>query len=378
MKTLRDIEYLEGVKVLLRVDFNVPVENGKVKDDFRIYAALPTLEYLRGKGAKIIMLSHLESIDGGKPSLEPVANRLKELGVAVKFLADYKVAHEFIEQKLQGGECLLLENLRQFPGEKSNDPAFAKELASLGDVYVNEAFSVCHREHASIVGVPQLMPSYAGLQLEKEIYNLGKAFNPTHPFLFILGGAKFGTKLPLLEKFLDIADGVFVGGALANDFFKAKGYEIGQSRISDGDFNFAGFLANPKLLLPLDILNQKKQPRAAEKILTTDKNLDVGPQTIAMLREKIGRAEFVLWNGPLGLYEDGYTEGTLDVARIISQATERGCQTIVGGGDTLGAISSQGLKDKYTFISTGGGAMLDFLAQGTLPGIRALNVWKLP
>jgi phosphoglycerate kinase len=302
---------------------------------------------------------------------------MKKLGEPVTFIADYKKAYDIIEKNLKNGECALLENLRFYHSEKDNDPTFAKELASLADIYVNDAFSVSHREHASTVGVPALLPSYAGFQLEKEIENLGRAFNPSHPFLFILGGAKFATKLPLLEKFMTIADMIFVGGALANDFFKAKGYEIGASRISEGDFNFSNYMDNPKLILPVDIRNQDKVAKSAEHIGKADKNLDVGPKTIALLKQKIEKAEFILWNGPLGLYEDGFTEGTLEVAMIISQATERGAQTIVGGGDTLGAISSQGLKDKYTFISTGGGAMLDFLSQGTLPGIKALNVWKL-
>jgi phosphoglycerate kinase len=373
MKTLRDIQVLEGVKVLVRVDFNVPVEAGVVKDDFRIYATIPTIEFLRSRGAKIIMVSHMESSNGKNPSLEPVAAHLKKLGQSVTFVANYKDAHGFIENKMQNGDAILLENLRMYEGEKGNDPKFAKELASLADIYVNEAFSTSHREHASIVGVPKLLPGYAGLQLEKEVIHLSRAFNPPRPFLFMLGGAKFETKFPLLEKFMNIADMVFVGGALANDFFRARGYNIGKSRVSEGTFDLHGFINSPKLILPVDILNQNREPRPSNALKDDDKNLDVGPQTVDLLKEKVAKAKLILWNGPLGLYEEGFTDATLHLATIISNATERGVQTIVGGGDTLGAISSQGLQDKFSFISTGGGAMLDFLSKGTLPGIEALE-----
>jgi phosphoglycerate kinase len=268
-----------------------------------------------------------------------------------------------------------MENLRFFEGEKKNDPKFAKELASLADIYVNDAFPVCHREHASIVGVPKLLPSYVGFQLEKEVANLSRAFNPAHPFLFILGGAKFETKLPLLAKFLDIADQIFVGGALANDLFKAKGFEIGQSLISKTGIDLSAFIKSPKLLLPVDIINQEGVSKAADSLSLTDKIMDDGPKTLQMLKEKISAAKFILWNGPLGMYEGGYKQPTLELAKIIGEATAgtSGVVSIVGGGDTLAAIEELQNQDKFTFVSTGGGAMLDFLAKGTLPGIEALE-----
>ena len=370
LPTIRDIPNLEGVRVLLRVDFNVPIRKGAIADDIRIRAALPTIEFLRGKGAKIIMISHLEVLEGETATLEPVANRLAELGVSVTFVKDYAKVLPLVEKDMQNGTCILLENLRYFEGEKKNDLKFSRELASLADVYVNDAFSVSHREHASIVGVPTFLPGYAGLQLEKEVTNISRAFDPAHPFLFILGGAKFATKLPLLLKFMEKADAVFVGGALANDFLKAKGYEVGMSLLSEGTFDFSFFLNNPKLLLPIDVITDKHETKPANGVDKADKIYDVGPATMKMLAEKIATMKFILWNGPLGMYEDGFTGPTLELAKLIGDTS--GCTTIVGGGDTLAAIAALGNEDKMTFVSTAGGAMLDFLTKGTLPGIEAL------
>jgi len=396
MKTLRDIKYLKDVRVLVRVDFNVPVnipagmslKDAVVVDDYRIRAALPTIEFLRGKGAKVILMSHIESPDGEKSSLEPVAKKLVELGVPVIFCKDYRKAASAIEAINSGnkdvggvaGSCILLENLRQFPGEKVNDAKFAAELSSLADIYVNDAFPVCHREHASVVGVSKLLPSYAGLQLEREIFNLSKAFKPAHPFVFVLGGAKFETKIPLLEKFLQSADNIFIGGALANDFFKAKGYEVGKSLVSEGVMNgsldFSKYvqgekIVNVKIMIPVDVVNEAHETKMANNVSANDKIVDVGQVSMDLLRVKISEAKFVLWNGPLGLYEDGYQDATLELAKMIAENTS--AVSMVGGGDTVAAIANLGLQDKFTFISTGGGAMLDFLARGTLPGIEALK-----
>lgn len=373
MRTLHDIEHLEGVKVLTRVDFNVSIRDGVIVDDTRIRAALPTVNHLMKGGAKVILVSHLESNDGNNASLAPVATYLSKLGIPVTFVKDPKAAYEMSEKSLKNGECLLLENLRIFDGEKDNDKKFAKDLASLADIYVNDAFSVSHREHASIVGVPKLLPSYAGFQFEKEVANISKAFTPAHPFLFILGGAKFETKMPLLTKFMEIADIVFVGGALANDLFKAKGYEVGVSLVSKSGIDLGGFLESLKLILPVDVITGKKETKPADQVSPEDKIMDAGKATVALLKEKIAEAKFILWNGPFGLYEDGYKQTTLDAAALIGEATARGATTIVGGGDTLAAITTLGIVDQFTFVSTGGGAMLDFLAKGTLPGIEALE-----
>ncbi len=373
MKTLRDIENLQGVRVFLRAAFDVPIKNGVVVDDFRIRAALPTIEYLRSRGAKVLMVSHVEVIQGERASLEPVAVALGKLGVPVKFVKDYKKAFGMMENEIKDGECILLENLRAWEGEKGNDKKFARELASLADIYVNDAFSVCHREHASIVGVPQFIPGYAGLQIEQEVANLSKAFDPAHPFLFILGGAKFETKLPLVNRFLGIADTIFIGGALANDFFKAKGYEIGRSLLSKGDFDLAPLLNDPKILIPVDVATESGENKKADALAKADKIMDIGAESVKIIKGKIESAKFILWNGPMGLYEDGYRGPTLDIAKMIGDATQRRATTIVGGGDTIAAIATLKLEDGFTFISTAGGAMLDFLAEGTLPGLEALK-----
>jgi phosphoglycerate kinase len=274
---------------------------------------------------------------------------------------------------MKNGDCVLLENLRFDDGEKKNDPKFAQALASLGDIYVNDAFSVCHRSHASVVGVPKLMPSYAGFQLEKEVANLSKAFSPSHPFLFILGGAKFETKLPLIEKFIEIADHVFVGGALATDFFKIKGYEIGTSLVSEGDFGLEKYVNNPKLLIPIDVKTKDGEIKMADALSKTDAIMDCGPGTIDSLSDKVKNAKLILWNGPLGVYEQGYKDSTLSLARLIANNHDRGVESLVGGGDTIAAIAENNDEGRFSFVSTGGGAMLDFLAKGTLPGIEVLG-----
>jgi 3-phosphoglycerate kinase len=377
MKTIKDIEVFEGVKILVRVDFNVPIKNGLVVDDFRIKSAFPTINYLREKGAKVILIGHLESNESSENTFKPVVEHMNKLnsGSTNKFLfvSNLRNANSFIDNEMKNGDCVLLENLRHDEGEKKNDVKFAKALASLGDIYINDAFSVSHREHASVVGLPLLLPSYAGFQLEKEVNNLSKAFNPSHPFLFILGGAKFGTKLPLLEKFLGIADTVFVGGALATDFFKVKGYEVGVSLVSEGDFGLSKYVDNPKLMLPVDIINQNNEVKDADSLDSNDSSMDHGPKTLDLLKKKVEEAKFILWNGPLGVYEKGFKSGTLALAKMIAERHGKDFESLVGGGDTIAAIAENNDEDKFSFVSTGGGAMLEFLAKGSLPGIEALG-----
>ncbi|MEN9524189.1 MAG: hypothetical protein RL536_258 [Candidatus Parcubacteria bacterium] len=381
MKTIHDIEYVKGVKVLVRVDFNVPIKNGKVVDDFRVRVSLPTIKYLQEKGATVILASHLESIDGDDSSLEPVSHHIEKMGQAVTFIKDWKQAHEVIEKESSentkgknSGKVFLLENLRFFPGEKANDQNFSKQLASLADIYVNEAFSCSHREHASIVGVPKILPSYVGLQFEKEVIHLSRAFNPSHPFLFILGGAKFDTKLPLIERFSKIADNVFLGGALGNDALKAKGYPVGESKISNGLVSISHIVEDPHIMIPMDSVIQGHEMKDVKDIGPHDHIFDAGPKTLEQLKSKIDEAKFILWNGPLGPYEDGYVEGTEAVAKMIAERTKKSrIESIVGGGDTVAAIANLNIEDNFTFVSSGGGAMLDFLAKGTLPGIEALK-----
>lgn len=363
MKYLHDVQQLDGVKVLMRVDFNVPVQNGVVTEDFRIRKILPTIKFLQDKKARIILMSHIESAGKNKdekPSLVPVAEHLKRLGLACVFVKNYKDAERAIEM-LNPGCILLLENLRMNEGETKNDKKFAQALASLADIYINEAFAVSHRAHASVSAITEFLPSYAGLLFEQEIKHLNSAFTPDRPFLFILGGAKVETKLPLIEKFIQIADRVFVGGALANNFFKEQGKDIGSSLVSPDNYNLKRFFDNPKLLLPIDSVKKD------------DAIFDAGPKTVELLKKEIGNAKFILWNGPLGAYEMGYKEPTLELARLIAAATQKGAKSILGGGDTLGAIGELKIEDQYTFVSTGGGAMLEYLAHGTLPAVEALE-----
>jgi len=330
MKSILEAGDLKGKKVLVRVDWNVPIEDGKVVDDFRIKKSLPTLEYLKGAGAKVVIATHLEPED-----------------------TDTKLLQTYVPKGMK-----LLENLRTNPGEESNSKEFAEKLASKINIYVNEAFSVSHRRHASIVGVPLYLPSYIGLQFALEIKELSKAFYPKKPFLLILGGAKFDTKLPLLKKFIHIADYIFVGGALANNFFKEQGVDIGHSLASEGNFGLKELLNTGKIILPEDT------------IIKDGKILDAGPRTMENLKSIISASKLVLWNGPLGGYENGYKVATLALAKIISESS---CESIIGGGDTIASIKELDLFDKFSFVSTGGGAMLDFLATGTLPGIEALK-----
>jgi len=382
MKILDQADIKDGTRVLLRADFNVAVQNGKVVDDFRIRKTLPTLDFLKEKGANVVMVSHIENAAGveGKATLKPVVETLNSLG----FPCDFAETIEEAAKKSAGQRAgfVLLENIRNYPGEAANDSAFTKQLATLGDIYINDAFSVSHRAHASIVGVPKLLPHFAGFQLALEVKNLSLAFDPSHPFLFILGGAKFDTKLPLVNRFLGKADDIFIGGALANDFFKAKGFEVGRSIVSSAAIDFGDLLSNKKIILPVDVVADSgggQKVLVPDKVSKDEKILDAGPATLVFLKGKIDAAKFILWNGPLGNYENGYKEPTHELARMIAYATRRGAKSVVGGGDTLAAIaelkqtSGESLEDSFTFVSTGGGAMLDFLAQGTLVGIDALN-----
>jgi phosphoglycerate kinase len=375
MKYIRDIQSLLGVRVIIRVDFNVPIKNGSVIDDFRIKKVLPSINYLKSKGAKIILISHIEPLSGEKVSLEPVCKHLSYLGISCNFIKNYRNALSFING-MNNGDIVLLENLRDNEGEKKNDKAFAKELASLGDVYVNDAFSVSHRDHASISAITDFIPSYAGMLFENEVKYLTSAFNPDRPFLFILGGTKFETKLPLIEKFTNIADRVFVGGALANNFLKENGVNIGKSMVSDKVFGLDKLTSTGKIILPIDAVvmsKGRKEIKEINNIGNEDNILDTGPQTLGLLSDEIRKAKYILWNGPLGAYEDGYVEPTLFLARSISSVTKNNIKTIVGGGDTLAAIAKLGIEQDFTFVSTGGGAMLDFLSEGSLPGIKALE-----
>ncbi|MFA5987419.1 MAG: phosphoglycerate kinase [Candidatus Paceibacterota bacterium] len=355
---------IKGKTVLLRIDTNVPLCGGKVVDDYRLKRVAPTLEFLKKAGASTIILGHHGGNDN-KQSLFPVA---KYLGVKLLPLNINE------KPKLKSGEVVMLENLRLDPGEMANYKSFAKKLAGFGDVYVNDAFAESHRPVASIVGLPNFLPSYFGFLFADEVENLSKAFNAPHPFILILGGAKFSTKVPLVKKLLKVADKIFIGGALSNTFFKNAGYEIGLSRFDEKPLDTETLRKNPKIFLPEDAIvtdaKGKRAVRSINSILPTDSMMDNGQNFLKEIELALNGSKFVLWNGPLGIFEKGFTENTEELARAIVAS---GAQTIVGGGDTLASIKKCDLMDKFSFVSTGGGAMLEFLAEGTLAGIKAVK-----
>lgn len=360
------------MRVLVRVDFNVPIKDGKVLDDFRIKKTIPTIEYLQKNGAIVVILSHIG--DDGKESLKPVISKLKKYIPKAQFISTSIFSDETEElvKKAKKGDVILLENLRRETGEKNNSPSFARALSRYGDVYVNDAFSVSHRPHASIIGITKYLPGFAGFQLQEEVENLSKAFNPSHPFLFILGGAKFDTKIPLIKKFLRDADNVFICGALANDFFKAKGYEVGLSLVDNKDFQISNLLKQKNLILPKDveaIKNKKFRFTKPDAVLADENIVDIGPQTTEMLKDLIEKSKFILWNGPLG--KTGVSSGSTEA--ILKAIAKSKAESIIGGGDTVAYISKLKMESKLGFVSTGGGATLDFLAKGTLPGIKVLK-----
>ena len=367
LPALRDADNLHGKRVLLRVDLNLPIVKGQIQNEYRLERLLPTFGFLKKRGAKTVILSHTDSKE--TDSLRLVAERLNDF-LPLRFVPSLEELSAYI-QNLHAGSFLFLENLRRNPGEIANNEEFAKTLASFGDLYVNDAFAVSHREHASIVGIPELLPSYAGFVFAEEVVNLSKALTPPHPALLILGGAKFETKMPLVKKFLGIADTVYVCGALANDVYKARGYETGVSLVSEV-LPDSAFLENPKLQVPSDVIVRTAEGSkevGSNAVGKSEKIVDAGSDALADLRALIEKAKFVLWNGPLGEYEAGFDAGTIALAQMLAECD---AETIIGGGDSLAVVSKLGLLERFSFVSTGGGAMLEFLAMGTLPGIEAL------
>jgi phosphoglycerate kinase len=361
MRSIRQIKNVKGKTVLLRVDFNVPIKparrkggDGQVLDDFRIRAVLPTINFLIKKGAKLILITHLGK--DGTENLKPV------------------IDHFFTISKISKDKVTFFENIRKFSGEIKNDQTFAQKLSRMGDIYVNDAFSVSHREHASIVLLPKLLPSYAGFQLSEEVKNLSHVFEkPEHPFLFILGGAKFSTKMPLIKKYSGLSDQVFIGGALANDFLKAEGEEVGKSLVGEANYGIREILKNPKLILPVDVIVKSSTKLVTRKVGEVGKDeiiLDIGSETVKNLATLIKNAKLILWNGPLGKYEDNGAKSTKEVLKLVAGSK---ALSIIGGGDTVALITEMKMEKDFSFVSTGGGATLDFLTNGTLPGIKALG-----
>lgn len=432
-KTIRDVD-ISGKRVFIRVDFNVPIKNGKIEDDTRIAASLPTIEYAIGKGAKIILASHLgrpikdkkkaeesgQPFDAAKYSLRPVYEYLRQvpqlqeissrgdepvragdegtaLGKAeikndrVFFVAD--CIGDKVEQaanSLQQGQVLLLENLRFHPEEEKNDPEFSKQLAALCDVYVNDAFGTAHRAHASTEGITHFVNTkVAGLLMEKELSFLSKALeNPERPFVAILGGAKVSDKIPVIESLIERkVDKLLIGGAMAYTFFKAQGFTVGKSLVEDNMMSTALEIeqnardAGVELLLPTDHqVVDSYDPLNSRKTIPIEftnaglVGLDIGEETIERFKHALEGAKTIVWNGPMGMFEEKpFDEGTVAIAQAVADATEKGAVSIVGGGDSVSAINQAGLEDKISHISTGGGATLEFLAGDVLPGVAALD-----
>jgi phosphoglycerate kinase len=373
MKFLKEAKINKGTKVLLRADFNVPIIKNRVVDVFRIVKTLPTILFLKKKGAKIIIISHAG--DDGSQTLLPIAKILQRY-LKVKFIKNIIGESVLLEiERMKNGEVLLLENLRVDSGEKNNDRLFSKILSSYGDIYINDAFPVSHRAHASIVGIPKFLPSYAGLQLEKEARELSKVLKPKHPFSFILGGNKFSTKMPLIKRYANVADHFFIGGALLNDLLKSAGFNVGESLVEEG-YEVKNVLKNKKLIMPIDVVvsnNKKKKTVLISEVKDRDKIYDIGPKTVSEIIKQLKDSKLVLWNGPVGRYTAGFGKGTKDL--LIALSKHKG-DVFLGGGDTVALVSKLKLENKFKFVSTGGGATLEFLADGTLSGIKALEKSK--
>jgi phosphoglycerate kinase len=385
-KMVTDLD-VKGKKVLVRVDFNVPLDDGKVADDTRIKAALPTIEYLLENGAALILCSHLGRPKGEvKPalSLKPVAAYLDKLIDAPVAFAEDCIGPkaEAAAADLQPGQVLVLENTRFHAGEKKNDPEMAKQLASLAELFVDDAFGTAHRAHASNVGVTEYLSSAAGFLLEKEIKYLGNTIaDPKRPFVAILGGAKVSDKIGVIENLLDKADRILIGGGMANTFFKAQGYDMADSLVEEDAIETAKDLlakAGDKLVLPVDVViaDDFSADAAAKTMDVGDvpagwRILDIGPKTVAEFDQVIADAGTVVWNGPMGVFEfAAFAKGTFEIAKALAKSD---AVSIVGGGDSASAIQKSGLADKITHISTGGGASLEMLEGKTLPGLAALD-----
>ena len=390
-KTVRDVE-LKGKKVLCRCDFNVPMKDGEITDDFRIVSSLPTVKYLIEQGARVILMSHMGKPKGEpKPelSLGPVALRLTELlGQEVKFISCPTVISDSVREMAEGlsdGEVMLLENTRYRAEETKSEEPFTGELASLGELFVNDAFGTAHRDHSSTAGIARYLPTVSGFLIEKEVKFLGYALDkPERPFVAIMGGAKVGDKIPVIENLMKKVDTIIIGGGMTYTFFKAKGYEIGKSILDSDSIELSGELlrkaeaAGVKIMLPVDTLctddfseNNVIEVYDADKIPAELMGMDIGPKTIALYEEEIAKAKTIVWNGPMGVFENPKFEaGTKAVAQALADSD---AVTVIGGGDSAAAVEQFGLKDRMTHVSTGGGASMEFLEGKVLPGIACIE-----
>lgn len=390
-KTVKDIE-IKGKKALVRCDFNVPLKDGKITDDIRIVSALPTIKYLLEGGAKVILMSHLGRPEGEpnpKYTLAPVAERLSELlGQEIVFISADTVVDEKVKEAaaaLEEGQVMLLENVRFRKEETKNGAEFAKELAGLGDFFVNDAFGTAHRAHSSTAGVADYLPAVSGFLIEKEVEFLGNAVeNPERPFVAIMGGAKVGDKIPVIENLIKKVDTLIIGGGMSYTFFKARGLEIGTSILDEANIELATELekkaaeAGVKLLLPVDCVCAKEFKNDTEYgVYSKDAmpadmmGMDIGPETVELYKAAVAEAKTVVWNGPMGVFEmENFAKGTKAVAEALAESS---AVTVIGGGDSAAAVEQFGLADKMTHISTGGGASLEFLEGKVLPGIAVIE-----
>ena len=390
-KTVRDIN-VQGKRVIVRCDFNVPMKEGVITDDIRIVSALPTVKYLMEQGAKVILMSHMGRPDGEpnmKYTLKPVADRLTELlGQEVLFVSSPVVVDEAVQAaaaQLEEGRVMLLENVRFRKEETKNGADFAKELASLADIFVNDAFGTAHRAHSSTAGVADYLPAVSGFLIEKEVEFLGNAVeNPKRPFVAIMGGAKVGDKIPVIENLLKKVDTLIIGGGMSYTFYKAEGLEIGTSILDKDSLEIAPQLlkkaeeAGVKMLLPVDVVvadefkNDAKTAVVDKDAIPADMmGLDIGPKTVELYKAAIAEAETIVWNGPMGVFEmENFAGGTRAVAEALAESK---AVTVIGGGDSAAAVEQFGLADKMTHISTGGGASLEFLEGKVLPGVAVLQ-----
>jgi len=384
-RTVKNLQDLNGKRVLVRVDFNVPLKNGQITDDTRIRAALPTINYLLSQGASVVLMSHLGRPKGVDPSqsLKPAADRLSELlHRPVQFAEDCvgEVA-ESRSRALKPGDVLVLENLRFHKAEEKNDPDFAKQLAAHGDIYVNDAFGSAHRAHASVEAVAHFLPAAAGFLMEKEINYLGGVLDsPQRPFVAILGGAKISDKLPVIENLAKLADKLIIGGGMANTFLKAEGYEMGDSLVENDAIEQARELlatCSGKLILPVDAVvadafsnDANSETVSVGGVKPGWRILDIGPHTIIKYIDALKGARTIFWNGPMGVFEfPRFATGTTEIAKAVAAS---GATSVIGGGDSVAAVEQAGVADQISHISTGGGASLEFMEGKVLPGVAAL------
>lgn len=380
IRIIKNLKNIRGKKILLRCDFNVPIVDGKIMDDYKIVAGLPTIRFLSRYGAKVIIVTHLGDPDGKineEYTVEPIAKKLNLLlHQKVIFIDDvvgFKAGNEV--SGMENGDILVLENLRFYKGEEKNDQKFAKSLSQLADIYINNAFAVSHRKHASVSAIKKYLPSYVGFLVEKEIKSLDKIIKPEKPLIAVIGGVKAKTKIEILKKISSKADKILIGGALANNFLKIRGYEIGESIFDKESFKDVEKLNKKNILLPIDAVvktsDSEIKIKNINKILKTDKIYDIGPETIKLYASYIKKAKTIIWNGPMGMFEESkFKHGTIVIGRTIAARSKGTAFGVAGGGETIEALNRTDMQDYMDWVSTGGGAMLAYLGGERMPGLE--------